>query len=132
MFISCFKIWWYEWYSIRKKLKSFVLNRVVPKCKLKEVCDKLEITIKLFNIKNDSSTRVEHYGNKELEEKYNIGLIDEHYFIIEKAEITAFCLQHYEEVKDIEHCHTVFQRLSEATYKTRTDRGIDSFNVIKK
>ena len=36
-------------------LKSFVMNRIVPKCKLKEVCDKLEITIKTDN--NQSGER---------------------------------------------------------------------------
>ena len=85
----------------------------------------------MFIIRSDLTTRIEHYGNKELEEKYSIGLLEEHYFIIEKTDITAFCLQHYDEVKHIENCHTIFQKLSDGKFKKRNDRGIDSFNIIK-
>jgi len=67
-----------------ESLKLCVMNRVIPKCKLKEVCEKLEVAIKLNSIRSDGVTSVEHYGDKKCEERYEIGLMDEHYFIIEK------------------------------------------------
>ena len=33
-------------------VKLFVMNRIIPKCKLKKVCDKLQIFIKLTSIGN--------------------------------------------------------------------------------
>jgi hypothetical protein len=67
-----------------ESLKIFIINRIVPKCKLKEVSIALQITIKLSSIKKDLNIRVEHYGDKNCDEKYDIGLLEEHYFIIEK------------------------------------------------
>lgn len=45
-------------------LKCFVMNRIVPKRKLKEVYQKLQITIKLYTIKGNSETRTDHFGDK--------------------------------------------------------------------
>ena len=65
-------------------LKMFVLNRIVPKCKLKEIAIKLDICIKLTSIRNDNDiARPEYFGDKD-KSQYHIGLIDEHYFAIEK------------------------------------------------
>jgi len=78
-------------------LKHFVKNRIIPKCKLKDVCEKLEITIKLTTIKAETDTRTEHFGDKSLKEKYAIGLLDEHYFLIERTQISSYSLNHYED-----------------------------------
>ena len=45
-------------------LKQFVMNRIVPKCKLKEICSTLNICIKLKSVVNEHKSRVETYGNK--------------------------------------------------------------------
>ena len=66
-----------------------VLNRIVPKCTLKEIANKLDICIKLTSIRSDNDTaRPEHFGDKD-KQQYHIGLIDEHYFAIEKTNITS-------------------------------------------
>ena len=59
------------------------MNRIVPKCKLKDVCAKLDISIKLISQKNGGTNRFENFGENK-EETYSIGLIDEHYFLVEK------------------------------------------------
>ena len=83
-------------------LKSFVNNRIVPKCKLKDVCNKLEIMIKLTSINKDLTSRTEKYGDTIYsEDLYNIGLVDEHYFIVDRTEVTTYCIENYNEVKDI-------------------------------
>ena len=91
-------------------LKMFVLNRIVPKCKLKEIANKLDIYIKLTSIRNDNEiARPEHFGDKD-KPQYHIGLIDEHYFAIEKTNITSYCLSHYDEVKHLKDVNKVFRK----------------------
>ena len=41
-------------------LKSFVNNGIVPKCRLKDVCNKLEIMIELTSINKDLTSRTEN------------------------------------------------------------------------
>ena len=68
-------------------LKRFVINRSVPKYKLKDVCEALNICITLTSIRNDLTSRTEFIGDKNNcygEDHCNIGLVDEHDFIIEK------------------------------------------------
>ena len=52
-----------------ERLKTFINNRIVPKCKLKDVCEYLEITTKLSTPKNSLETRIEHYGKKRINRK---------------------------------------------------------------
>ena len=58
---------------------------------------------------------------------YEIGLIDEHYFILEKTDITTYCIKNYDEVKDKEHCNHIYNKQGQ----TKTDRGISSFELFK-
>ena len=60
-------------------VKFFVMDRIMPKCKLKEVCETLHIYIKLTSIRNDMSSRTEEFGDTS-HPLYHIGLVDEHSF----------------------------------------------------
>ena len=65
------------------KLQQLILslrNRHIHKCDLENVCNTLEIHIELISIKADGLSRIEHYG-KDFDEKYNLGLVNRHYFI---------------------------------------------------
>ena len=68
------------------KLQQVVLtlrNRTIHKCDLENVCDALEINIELTSIRNGGDSRVEHYPkNQNQNEKYDLGLIRNHYFVI--------------------------------------------------
>ena len=64
-------------------VKLFVMNRIVPKCKLKEICDTVQACIKLTSLNKDMVSRTEEFGDNS-HPSYHIGLIDEHYFIIDK------------------------------------------------
>ena len=112
-------------------LKMFVLNRIVPKCKLKEIAIKLDICIKLTSIRNDNDiARPEYFGDKD-KSQYHIGLIDEHYFAIEKTNITSYCLLHYDEVKHLNNANKIYRKLPSGDYKTASDKFIDSYKLIK-
>jgi len=105
-------------------------NRHIHKCDLENVCNTLEIHIELISLRNDGETnRVEHYG-KDFDEKYNLGLVKGHYFINDYTELTSYCLDHYEEIKDIKDCNKIYKKFNDK-YKKCNDRFIKSVQVFK-
>ena len=106
-------------------------NRHIHKCDLSNVCDTLEIHIELISLRNDGETnRVEHYG-KDFDEKYNLGLVKGHYFINDYTELTSYCLDHYEEIKDMKDCNKIYKKFNDK-HKRANDRFIKAFQVFKK
>ena len=87
--------------------KLYVMNRIIPKCKLKEVCETLQIYIKLTSIRNDMSSRTEEFGDK-THPLYHIGLVEEHYFIIDKTKLASYCLMNYNDVKHVNNCKMIY------------------------
>ena len=76
--------------NLLQMLKIFVMNRIVPQYKLKEICETLQICIKLTSVDKKGGTRtLPLYGDKN-NPMYEIGLIDEHYFIIEYTNVTSY------------------------------------------
>jgi len=73
-------------------LKSFVVNREIPMCKLTQVADKVKMSIKLR--KQDTHKKPYVYG-KDYKEQIEIGLVDKHYFLIEKVDFTMYALKNY-------------------------------------
>ena len=113
-------------------LKSFVNNRIVPTCKLKDVCNKLEIMIKPTSINKDLTSRTEKYGDTIYgDDLYNIGLVDEHYFIVDITEVTTYCIEHYNEVKDIHNCNKIKSKNKDGSYHNTTTDFIQSYKLIK-
>ena len=55
-----------------------------------------------------------------------LGLIEEHYFLIEKTKITSFSINNFEKVKDKKD----FQTYKKINERTKTD-FIDSYKLIK-
>ena len=85
------------------KLQGLILtlrSRHIHKCDLSNLCNTLEIHTELIPLKGDGGSRVEHYG-KYFDEKSNLGLVKGHYFINDYTQLTSYCLENYEEVKDI-------------------------------
>ena len=119
------------------KLQELILtlrNRHIHKCDLSKVCNALKINIELISIRNDGKkSDVEHYPTCpyiEYNEKYNLGLVKGHYFINDYTELTSYCLEHYEEVKEIKECNKIYNKLNDK-YKKRNDRFITSFQLFK-
>ena len=75
------------------------------------------------------TSRTESIG-KNKQELYTIGLVDEHYFIIDKTELTSYCLKNYDDVKHISNSNMIYMKASD-TYKTSNQKHIDSFKVVK-
>ena len=93
------------------------MNRVVPKCKLKEICEHLQICFKLTSGNKDGNTRTETIGDKK-NPTYHIGLVEEHYFIIEKTNVTSYCLLNYYDVKDIKNCNMIWTKYKDEYKKS--------------
>ena len=94
-------------------------NRTVHKCDLENVCNVLEIHVELISIRSNGENIIEHYG-KYFDEEYNLGLVKGHYFINDYTELTSYCLEHYEEVKDIKGCNNI---IKEVGGKLKTENG---------
>lgn len=96
-------------------LKTIVKNANIPFCKLEELCNILEIQIQVKREKQKNPSR-DLFG-KEFTEKYTIGLLDEHYFI----------------VKDTPY-RTLIEKLYPAnnwTKSVKKEALLDSYNLIK-
>ena len=116
------------------KLQQLILtlkNRIIHKCDLSNVCDVLEIHIELISIRDDGTSRVEHYG-KDYEEKYNLGLVKNHYFINDDTNLTAYCLENYEEVKNEKMSNTICRKKGKYYERDNTGkRSIKAFQLFK-
>ena len=106
-------------------IKLFIMNRIIPKCKLKDICNKLQISIKLTSMNAFMISRTETFGDNK-HKQYHLGLIDDHYFIIDLTNITSYCLKNYEGVKHIDNCNMIYCKCSNK-YKTSNKEYIDSF-----
>ena len=89
----------------------------------------MEIHIELISIKTDGLSGIEHYG-KDFDEKCNLGLVKGHYFRNGYTELTSYCLDSYEEIKDIKDCNKIYKRFNDK-YKRGNSRFIKAFQVFK-
>ena len=46
----------------------------------------------------------------EYDDKYNLGLVEGHYFINDYTDWTSYCLENYEDAKCIKDCNKMFRR----------------------
>ena len=105
--------------STIQSLKLKVTDRHIPICKLKEVSDILKTKIIL---KQEGKKNTKKYGN--YEDEIKLGLISDHYFIIDKTNINSYAIKNYESVKHLDN----WQILKSKGKRER--RPIDSYNLI--
>ena len=108
-----------------EKLRLITKTDNIPVCKLKEVCEQLQIRINLKKTKKGDYGFF-NYG-EQFEEIYTLGLLDEHYFILDEVNITSYAIKNYHEIKDINDWH----KIAKDDLKRRNDRFIDSFSAIR-
>ena len=108
-----------------EKLRLMTKTDNIPVCKLKQICEQLEIRINL------KKTKKGDYGffsyGEQFTEIYTIGLLDEHYFILDEVNITSYAIKNYHKIKHIQE----WNRIAKDDLKRRNDRFIDSFTAIK-
>ena len=117
-------------------IQNSVSDKIINDCKLmirsketrvkdiKEIAEKhnLYICVRV----DDSHYR--HY-NKKGSTKINLGLLDEHYFIIKKIPVNSFALKNYFDICDKEDWNKIFRIRKDGV--RREERFIDSYNVVK-
>lgn len=80
-------------------VRSKVSGAYVPKARFSEICEEAKISICLSSLCKSGKTKVLHYGDK-TNPVYEVGLVDEHYFINERTKISLDGLNFWKEVKD--------------------------------
>jgi hypothetical protein len=108
-------------------VKLIVKNRIIPQTKLKEIAIKADICIKLKRIHDKHPHTM--YGDKS-KPIIEIGIIDDHYFLVEKTKITSFCINNYDEVKDLEDCNNIYKKTG-SYYRRSETHYVDSFDIVK-
>jgi hypothetical protein len=107
------------------QIKSMVINNSIPICKLNDICQKLNISI---HLKQDGYVNLKKYGSGE--EIYNIGLIEEHYFLIEDIEYTTYSINNYFDIHEVKNFHNI-KSFNGKNYIRDTSKYTNSYNLIK-
>ena len=115
------------------KFKSITKNGIIPTCKLPKICNELDICIDVRKLTtgNDSHlSRQMVYGDK-TKEKFKLGLIRNHYFILEKTCNTRYSLEHYDTIKDIKNCNEIKSIRANGKYNKDKTKFINSFDLVR-
>jgi len=96
-------------------------------CKIKIICELLKIHILVK--RNDNNHSHYEYGKDYMgEEDYVVGLVDNHYFIVDEVPITKYALKNIFELEDQgENWNCIIDKYNHKKY----DRFIDSYNLVK-
>ena len=109
-------------------LKHMIVGASVPLSQLKVICEALKIQIQ---VKREKAKNLEVYG-KEYSEIYNIGMLDDHYFINEITNNTLYSFKHYEDLTDVENANQVYEyEKGRGRYRRDEDHYINSYLLIK-
>ena len=108
-----------------EKLVVVVKNRNIPRCEINKLCD--IVKIKIFVTQRQPCGQIERktYG-EQYKRVFRLGLVDDHYFINEKSNVTSFCIKNYDLVKDKQDCNHY-----ENTIKKNKSKCINSFDLVE-
>ena len=108
-----------------EQFKTMVLASHIPVSKLEKIADDLNIQITLKKNQTTKHTNTTSQYGKNDNENYNIGLIDEHYFIIEPVKYNSYAIDNYFSICDKEEWYNYRDA------KKKEKRYINSFDLIK-
>lgn len=113
------------------RAKSKMITRELTAQVIEKVAKELEVTITIkderdVNGKNKTRTAIK---NKGCELIIELGLIDEHYFLIERVPITKYALKNYKELSGVDKWFGVYKHSKRGNIRDR-NRFITSYDVI--
>ena len=116
--------------SVKKEeiIKRMLKNRQIPICDLPKICNAAQIQIRIKT--EDTANNSKRVFGKEYDEVYHIGILIEHYFIIEPTYYTSYAIKNYNEVKDVPNYTQIYGK-KKTTYMRDDKHYIDTFDVIK-
>ena len=109
------------------QIKEFVKNQSIPMRKLGDVANRLGVYITLRKIEDKSNLK--HYGDKS-KPKLEIGLIDKHYFLIEKIPFTSFAIKNFYKICDKKNFNKIYA-IQNGKVKRKNNQFITSYQAIK-
>ena len=111
------------------QIKHLVRNQEIPMRSLGDVANKLGVYITVRKIEDKSNLK--HYGDK-TKKLIELGLIDKHYFLIEKIPYTSYCIKNFDKIKHKEKFNTIWRFDKKANrYKMSKGKEITSYQAIK-
>lgn len=114
-----------------ENVKRFAKNLKIPLNALPDVAKQLQHRIRVNNIDYEGKYNV--YG-KEFENEISLGLIDNHYFLNDTTNYTAFAIENYDDIKHIENFNYIYKvRIEKGVkyYRKDKNRCITAFNAVK-
>ena len=110
-------------------LKPFIKNRNIPVSDFEKICNKVQIKIILKKDDNDRHLNRRVFGKK-FKEEYNIGLIMNHFFLIEPMNITTYAINNYRDIVNEKNFNLIYAKQNGYYVRTRNRCG-DSYDIIK-
>lgn len=117
-------------------LKTFVVNRNVPICKLNIVCEKLGIRIKLRRLKGKKKNGYDKsetttFGS--VGDICNIGLLDTHYFVLQDSGVQRYALTNCFDISatPTKDWTKICEKRSNGNYKYKEKDTMDTFLLVK-
>jgi hypothetical protein len=105
-------------------LLVMVKSANVPFSQIEQICNTLSIQIRVKRL-NQNNPQRDWFG-KDFTEIYHIGMIEEHYFVLDTAPITHYAIDNFEQVKDTINWNT----FKNATIRDRS-KCINSFVFVQ-
>ena len=103
-------------------LEQYVKNQYIPQKYLTEIAPKIKHYI---IIKKIGSKNLRKYGNPD-DPEIVIGLVENHYFLIEETCYTSYAIQNYFKIKDEENWNEIYN----SSNKKDKKRFIDTYELI--
>jgi hypothetical protein len=110
------------------QVKLMCCNEHVPFTSLEKIADIIEHTITVRD--DEANKNLRKFGK--YENIIELGLMKNHYFLIYKTDYTAYSVENYEKIKHLPNFNQIFQEYAPNKYSRTSDRGLDSFKLVKK
>jgi hypothetical protein len=107
-------------------VKTYVKNQYVPMRYLKNIAQKMNIYITLKKV--GSADKLSKYGDP-THPHVPLGLLEKHYFLIEKVNYTSYSIKNYFKVKTMKCWNEIYNDLMHKS-KKRTISSYDLINIL--
>jgi len=111
------------------QVKLFCRNRLIPVSKLSKLCATCNISIWLQKATGSTKDgQRKKIGTST--DKYEIALVDGHFFFNEKVDVTSYAIKNYDAVKHHPKWNKIFKK-AKGKFRTSNQRQISSFKLVK-
>lgn len=115
-------------------LSLMIKGWTTPMSHLPYITKTLKIKIILTHLADHSRKRYYGFENPYEGDTYHICLMDEHYFVHEKMELTTYAIKNYEDTKDFKNWNRIVsinRKTGKPRYTKAKNRYTDSFRTVK-